>query len=139
MVLQEQKSPEDLKSVWSKYGLRESPFITIPTRLLGILPIEKVFSGRENETTRLIKILNSSNTTRTLVLGDFGIGKTTFVNYIKWVLCLKEKSKSEFVTTPVEIKMQPNWDSSSFLLSTLTSIFNASVIFSISFLKSKKL
>ena len=64
MVLQEEKSPEDLKSVWSKYGLRESPFITTPTRLLGILPIGKVFSGRENETKRLIKILTSSNTTR---------------------------------------------------------------------------
>ena len=72
-MLQEEKSPEDLKSVWSKYGLRESPFVTTPTRLLGILPIEKVFSGRENETRRIIKILTSSNTTRTLVIGDFGV------------------------------------------------------------------
>lgn len=129
MTLQEEKSPEDLKSVWSKYGLRESPFITTPTRLLGILPIGKVFSGRENETKRLIKILISSNTTRTLVLGDFGVGKTTFVNYIKWVLCLKEKTKSEFVTTPIEIKIQPDWDANKFLLSTLSSIYNASIIF----------
>lgn len=129
MPLQEEKSTEDSKSVWSKYGLRESPFITTPTRLLGILPIGKVFSGRENETKRLIKILTSSNTTRTLVLGDFGVGKTTFVNYIKWVLCLKEKSKSEFVTTPIEIKIQPDWNATNFLLSTLSSIHYASIIF----------
>jgi len=129
MILQEQKSPEDVKSVWSKYGLRESPFTTIPTRLLSILPIEKVFSGRENETKKLIKILSSSNTTRTLVLGDFGVGKTTFVNYVKWILCLKDKSKREFVTTPLEIKIQPDWDSQKFLLSTLFSIYNASLIF----------
>lgn len=129
MVLQEEKSPEDLKSVWSKYGLRESPFITAPTRLLDTLPIGKVFSGREDETKRLIKILISSNTTRTLVLGDFGVGKTTFVNFVKWVLCLKEKSKSEFVTTPIEIKIQPNWNANNFLLSTLSSIHYASIIF----------
>ena len=51
------------------------------------------------------------------------------MNYIKWVLCLKEKSRSVFVTTPVEIKIQPDWNSNNFLLSTLTSIYNASIIF----------
>ena len=122
MATSEQKSPEDSRSVWSKYGLRESPFTTIPTRLLGILPIGK-------ETERLIKILISSNTTRTVVLGDFGVGKTTFVNYVKWRLCLRNKSKSEFVTTPVEIKIQPQWDAEKFLLSTLSSVYNASIIF----------
>jgi DNA-binding MarR family transcriptional regulator len=129
MALQEERSPEDIKSVWSKYGLRESPFTITPLRLLGILPIEKVFSGRETETKRLVKMLNSSSTTRTLVLGDYGVGKTTFVNYIKWALCLKDKAKSEFVTVPVEIKIQPNWDANGFLLSTLSSIYNASFIF----------
>ena len=77
MVLREAKSPEDLgSSVWSKYGLRESPFVTTPTRLLDTLPIDKVFSGRTIEIKKMKNILNSSNTTRTLVLGDFGFGKT---------------------------------------------------------------
>ncbi|MBI2147848.1 MarR family transcriptional regulator [Candidatus Woesearchaeota archaeon] len=129
MAIKEESSPEDLKSVWSKYGLRESPFITTPTRLVGILPIDKVFSGRIHEKKKLITILSSSNNTRTVVLGDFGVGKTTFVNYVKWVLCLKNKSKNEFVTNPVEIKIQPEWDANRFLLSTLSAVYNASIIF----------
>ena len=130
MALREDKSPEDLNSsVWSKYGLRESPFVTTPTRLLDTLPIDKVFSGRTIETKKMRNILNSSNTTRTLVLGDFGFGKTTFVNYVKWYLCVKDKEKSEFVTTPIEIKIQPDWDATKFLQSTLSAIYNASVIF----------
>ncbi|MBI5389962.1 MarR family transcriptional regulator [Candidatus Woesearchaeota archaeon] len=128
-MISEERSSEDSKSVWSRYGLRESPFITSPTRLLGILPIDKVFSGREQETKRLVKILTSSNSTRTLILGDYGVGKTTFVNYVKWVLCLKHKGRSEFVTPPIEIKVQPEWDAHGFLLSTLSSVYNASLIF----------
>ena len=129
MVLQEQKSPEELKSVWPKYGLKESPFMTTPTRLLGVLPIEKVFSGREEETKKLMKIVVSSNSSRTLVIGDFGVGKTTFVNYVKWCLCMREKLRSRYVTPSSEIKIQPEWDATQFLLATLSSIYNASIIF----------
>lgn len=126
--MEQERSPEELESVWSRYGLKESPYSTSPMRLLGILPINKVFSGRNEEVAKLKGIINSKNSTRTLIIGDFGIGKTTFTNYVRWSLSLK-RSDSKYLTTSSEIKVQPDWDANTFLLSTLSAIYTSSIIF----------
>lgn len=126
--MEQERSPEELESVWSKYGLKESPYSTSPMRLLSILPIDKVFSGRTKEVEKLKGILTSKNSTRTLIVGDFGIGKTTFVNYVRWLLSLK-RTDSKYLTTSSEIKLQPEWDATTFLLSTLSAIYTSSIIF----------
>jgi hypothetical protein len=56
-------SPSELDIVWPKYGLRESPYSTSPLRLVGILPIQKVFCGRKEEVDSLKKTIYSSNST----------------------------------------------------------------------------
>ena len=124
---QERSSPE-LELTWPKYGLKESPYSTSPTRLLGILPIQQVFSGRKEEVLALKRIINSSNSTRNLVVGEYGVGKTTFTNYVRWDLTSKS-AVSKYLTTSAEIKVQPEWNATTFLLSTLSSIYNASIIF----------
>jgi len=121
-------SPPELDSVWSKYGLKESPYSTSPMRLLSILPIQKVFSGRKEEVSLLKKSIKSKNSSRDLIVGDFGIGKTTLANYVKWELAIK-KDGANYLTTSSEIKIQPNWDAITFLISTLSSIYTASIVF----------
>ena len=49
MEFEQENSPTEKDIVWPKYGLRESPYSTSPIRLVGILPIEKVFCGRKEE------------------------------------------------------------------------------------------
>jgi len=63
--MEQERSPEELESVWSRYGLKESPYSTSPMRLLGMFPIDKVFSGRNNEVEKLKGVINSKNSTRT--------------------------------------------------------------------------
>ncbi len=123
-----EKSPPEPDSVWSKYGLKESPYSTSPMRLLGILPIQKVFTGRKEEVSSLKDLIKSKNSSRNFIIGDFGIGKTTLANYVRWELALKKDNPS-YVTTSSEIKVQPNWNATIFLLSTLSSIYTASIVF----------
>ncbi|MDI6737274.1 MAG: winged helix-turn-helix transcriptional regulator [Nanoarchaeota archaeon] len=117
------------ENIWEKYGLKESPYSTSPLRLVGILPIEKVFANRVNELKELGSRVVSASSTRTLVIGVPGVGKTTFCNYLRWHLCRKERGDSKFLTTPIELKVYDNWDNKQFLRSSLAAIYNASIIF----------
>jgi len=123
-----ERSPPELDSVWPRYGLKESPYSTSPMRLLSIMPIQKVFSGRKEEVSLLKRIIRSKNSSRNLVVGEFGVGKTTLANYIRWDLAIKREN-SPYLTTSAEIKIQPDWNATSFLLSTLSSIYSASIVF----------
>lgn len=129
MNFQQEISPTERDIVWPKYGLRESPYSTLPVRLVGILPIQKVFCGRKEEVTLLKKTIYSQNSSRNLIVGDFGVGKTTFVNFIRWGLAMKKGEESRFLTTNAEIKVLPEWTAIDFLLATLSSIYTSSIVF----------
>lgn len=129
MNFKQEDSPPESDIVWPKYGLRESPYSTSPVRLVGILPIQKVFSGRKEEAESLRKIIYSKNSSRNLIVGDFGVGKTTFANFIRWELAIKKEKNANYLTTSTEIKIQPDWGAIEFLLSTLTSIYTSSIVF----------
>ncbi|MBI2047411.1 MarR family transcriptional regulator [Candidatus Pacearchaeota archaeon] len=129
MDFQQEISPTERDIVWPKYGLRESPYSTLPVRLVGILPIQKVFCGRKEEVTLLKKTIYSQNSSRNLIVGDFGVGKTTFVNFIRWELAMKKGEESRFLTTNAEIKVLPEWTAIDFLLATLSSIYTSSIVF----------
>ena len=118
-----------IDSIWPKYGLTETPYSTSPLKLFGTLPIDKIFANRVAELRELGTRIKSSGSSRTLVVGEPGVGKTTFGNYLRWMLCFQNRTLSKFVTTPVELKVQESWDSNQFLRATLASIYNASVIF----------
>ena len=63
MEFEQESSPSERDIVWPKYGLRESPYSTSPIRLIGMLPIQKVFSGRKEEVDLLKKIIYSKRKT----------------------------------------------------------------------------
>ncbi|MBI2666113.1 winged helix-turn-helix transcriptional regulator [Candidatus Woesearchaeota archaeon] len=129
MDFKQDSSPSELDVVWPKYGLRESPYSTSPVRLVGILPIQKVFCGRKEEVESLKKIIYSKNSSRNFIVGDFGVGKTTFGNFIRWELAVKKGENARYLTTNAEIKVQPDWGATEFLLSTLSAIYTSSIVF----------
>jgi len=129
MEFKQETSPSESDIVWPKYGLRESPYSTSPARLVGILPIQKVFCGRENEVSDLKKVIFSKNSSRNLIVGDFGVGKTTFTNFVRWDLAIKKEENAKYLTTNAEIKVQPDWKATEFLLSTLSAIYTSSIVF----------
>ena len=74
----------DFSDIWELYGLKENPFSTNPLLVLGgVIPIT-CFLGREKELERITKQFRSKGGSRTLIIGDFGVGKTSFVNFARY-------------------------------------------------------
>jgi DNA-binding transcriptional ArsR family regulator/GTPase SAR1 family protein len=103
--------------IWELYGLKENPFSTNPLLVLGgVIPIT-CFIGREKELERITKQFRSKGGSRTLVVGDFGVGKTSFVNFARY----KARERGHF--SPIkEIGIQEGWSAQDFVISTLYAI-----------------
>ena len=106
-------------NIWNLYGLKGNPFTTDPLSAYdGELPIEKSFFGREAEVEKVKKIIYSNKTSRLLVYGDIGIGKTTFVNFIK-----HQAVKDGYFTPFGELGLEYDWSPEEFMLNTINIIF----------------
>ncbi len=105
--------------IWELYGVKDNPFSTSPILVKGgIIPLES-FVGREENVKRLGKIFGSKGGSRTLIYGDVGVGKTSFVNYVRGLAV-----KKGFFTPFKEIAVQDDWDSMTFVLNTLASLYS---------------
>jgi len=62
-------------------------------------------------------------------VGDVGTGKTTFANYLRWLLTRKNIKETKFLTIVEEIKVREDWDYNKFLRETLFEVYNSSKIF----------
>jgi len=68
-------------NIWELYDLKGNPFSTNPILISGgEIPITS-FVGRGRELKRLENQIMSGNGSRTIVAGNTGVGKTSFVNY----------------------------------------------------------
>ena len=120
MVIHDNEDNQPEPSIWSIYGLKGNPFTTDAILIKeGFLPFE-TFVGRQEEIKTLSTILRMADGTRTIVTGDTGVGKTTFVNYIRE----KAITKNKFFTHLKEIEVEENWSSGNFISHTLASIYN---------------
>ncbi len=128
MEFTQEYSPSEKDIIWPKYGLKESPYFTSPVRLLSVFPIQKVFCGRVEEISSLRKMIFSKNSTRNIIVGSFGVGKTTFTNFVRWDLAFKKEDR-KYLTTSAEIKVLQDWTAIDFLLATLSSIYTSSIVF----------
>ncbi|MBI4450961.1 ATP-binding protein, partial [Candidatus Woesearchaeota archaeon] len=100
------------------YGLNSDPFFTEPLSIFGgDIDIRVGFVGREEEVRRLQTIIGSSGGARILITGEVGVGKTTFVNYVRAYAPPKR-----FFTPLKEIQTQPEWTGADFILNTLAAI-----------------
>jgi hypothetical protein len=72
-----------LSSLWEPFGLRSSPFFQ--DELSPTAPDHPVtlFVGRAEERTRIVRRFLSDPKSHTIIQGDPGVGKTSFVNRLK--------------------------------------------------------
>lgn len=98
---------------WEVYGLADNPFDTRPISFQNRRLTFDVFVGRSAETHKLENVLYSSSSTRTLVFGERGVGKTSFVNYVR------NKNNEKYFTPSSEIEIQRKWDETDFLKNTI--------------------
>ena len=104
-------------NIWELYGLRYDPFNTSPLLVFGgEIPLS-TFIGRDDELKRLNNNFRNTSS-RIIVSGDIGVGKTSFVNYARSLAYRDGK----FFTTIKEIAIQPDWSSTDFIINTLGAI-----------------
>ncbi|MEK9138229.1 MAG: hypothetical protein AAB393_13975 [Bacteroidota bacterium] len=109
---------ELIQNIWSRYGFRGNPFDTaaLSASAGALLPISKAIVGREmesNESKMLLGVLRSTGGGRAVVEGDIGVGKTTFVNYHRYLWEVEAKDK--LLTPATEIAVSGNLTIASFV------------------------
>ena len=110
---------EEAGTIWELYGLKTNPFFSDPLLIFGgDIDLKVGFVGRDEEIRRLKNIIYGNSSSRILISGDVGVGKTTFVNYARAMA-----SQDKFFTTLKEIAVQPEWNGSDFILNTLSAIY----------------
>jgi len=119
--------PELSQSLWERYGFRGNPFNThaLSASAESILPIAQAIVGRGMESPEsqlLTNFLRNPGGGRVIVEGDVGVGKTTFVNYHRYLW--ENEAKDKLLTPINEISVYGNWEVRDFLLNILGSIIN---------------
>ena len=111
----------DTYNIWEMYGFKSNPFNPDPLLVNGgELPIEQSFFGRDKELEQLLKAIKSNKTSRNLIYGEIGIGKTTFANYVRYKLM-----NDGYFTTLGEIAIQYNWTPDDFMFNTIDAIYTS--------------
>lgn len=112
------------QSLWESYGFSKNPFDTaaLSGNSFSYLPIKDAFVQRQDdEAARLFtNLLRSQGGGRFVLEGEVGVGKTTFVNYHKF---LWETEAQDKLLTPIsEISFCRHWNMHDFLLNVLSLI-----------------
>ncbi len=123
------KQEIEFENIWARYGLKDSPYNVKALSLIGNFDIQQVFCGREEELKIMGDRIYSTESSRTAIVGEIGTGKTTFANYLRWLLTRKKPTETKFLTIVEEMKVREDWDYNKFLRETLFEIYNSSKIF----------
>lgn len=75
----------DVTNFWRPYGLRRDPFFQEELKASpeAEFPVQTLFVGRQAELARIGRAIGGSDPSRTIVEGEAGVGKTSFVNALK--------------------------------------------------------
>lgn len=76
-------STTPISTLWEPFGLRGNPFFQRELRPGDPAHPVSLFVGRERELERVLRRLSSDSSTRTIIEGIPGVGKTSFVNRLK--------------------------------------------------------
>jgi len=123
--------PELSQNIWERYGFRGNPFDTraLSASAGAFLLIAQAIVGRgmeASESQRLTNFLRNPGGGRVIVEGDVGVGKTTFVNYHRYLW--EHEAKDRLLTPVNEISVYGNWEGRDFLLNVLGSLINKLVL-----------
>ncbi|MCL5429912.1 MAG: winged helix-turn-helix transcriptional regulator [Candidatus Marsarchaeota archaeon] len=115
----EQQNNRNFANIWELYGVKFNPFATSPLLVKGgVLPVES-FVGRKGEMSRLIKQFRSFGGSRCLIVGEVGVGKTTFANVAR-----RTAIANGYFSPLKEIGVQENWSVNDFIINTLYAIYS---------------
>ena len=108
-------------SNWQQFGLKKNPYDTFPLVEGGDLPIEEAFVGREKERAFIDNMLISEDKICLAVCGDVGVGKTSLVNFQKFIW--KYKKEKLLFSTRKEIEANPRLlDKQNFLIEIIGAV-----------------
>ena len=98
-------------NVWANFGLRASPFFNQPLEPNPDHPIRPInlFVGREDESQLVINRVEGAHSSAIVVTGGYGVGKTTFLHYIKFKL--SSVPHVRVPSTPVRVMSTTNAES----------------------------
>lgn len=113
------------QNLWERFGFRDNPY---DTRALSfseraLLPIAKAFIGRDrasNESRVITNFFRNPGGGRVVVEGAVGVGKTTFVNYHRFLW--EHEAKERLLTPSSEISVYSTWTAQAFVMSVLGSL-----------------
>ena len=113
------------QDVWEIYGLKGNPFNVRALSLVSetLLPISKAFVGRSSTTREfqlLTNVLRNPGGTCLAVEGEIGIGKTTFVNYHRYLW--EREARDKLFTSVNEIGVSADWTIKDFLMNILDNL-----------------
>ncbi|HCC72072.1 MAG TPA: hypothetical protein DEQ09_13115 [Bacteroidales bacterium] len=109
------------QNIWTRFGFSDNPYDTKALSRSGILPIEQAYIKR-NDYGEIGGILDSFFANpgggNIIIEGDSGVGKTTFVNYHKFLWKSRDKGIRLF-SPDTEISVQSTWEIKNFIYNAL--------------------
>ncbi len=122
---------ELIQDIWSRYGFRGNPFDTaaLSTSTGALLPVSKAIVGRDMDSTEskmLTGVLRSKGGGRVVVEGDIGVGKTTFVNYHRYLWEVEAEDK--LLTPATEMAVTNNLNVADFVSNILGAILGKIIL-----------
>lgn len=114
-----------VQSLWRNYGFRDNPFDTsaLCNYQDSILPIKDAFIARGHDcqaSNMVNNLLSSQGGCRFVLEGEVGVGKTTFINYYKYIW--ENEAKDRLFTPISEISFGRSWNIGNFMLNILSSV-----------------
>ena len=78
-------SPAPIPNRWTPFGLDDDPYFQeeLGPRATDAYPVARYFVGREDELRALVHRVGGARSSRTVIEGEAGVGKTSFVNRVK--------------------------------------------------------
>lgn len=111
---------------WATWGFSGNPFDTKALSINSkLLPISKAYVGRSMdslEAKQLFRLISNPGGGCCIIEGDIGVGKTTFVNYHRYLW--ENEAEDRLLTTAREIPVYPHWGAKDFLMEILGQLSN---------------
>ena len=109
----------EMTNVWVQYGLESDPYFVNPldSRKDSRFPIS-LFVGREKETKEVLNWVASSDNSRIVIEGEAGVGKTTFIQNIKYIA----GTKNNYLTYDDQIRIVRDYNSTQFVIDIIQII-----------------
>lgn len=110
------------QKIGRKFGFKDNPFDAraLSLHVDNVLPISQAFVGRDlssPESRTITNILSLSGGGRFVIEGEVGVGKTTFLNYHRYLW--EHESEDPLFTPLEEISVEIQWGVKEFLLNLL--------------------